>query len=167
MRNHGSMATPTKHCSTIHPIAVTRHNPGLLPLFGLSGIQPVPNLVSLFQPRAISTFLSMQYSVILHCFKYLDALLFFFLNFLSAPTYFTMRFSLTCLSALFCATAAIAARPHHVINAFNRIEKRAPVVEKREQSRPFKNPRLQKRASRFLNNATKSESSKGIFVSRY
>lgn len=75
-----------------------------------------------------------------------------------------MRFSLTCLSALFCATAAIAARSHHAINAFNRVEKRAPVVEKREQPQPFKNPRLQKRASRFLNNATESESSKGVFV---
>ena len=161
MRNHGSMATPAKHCSTIHPIAVTQHNPRLLPLFGLSDTQPV------LQPRAISTFLSMQYSVILHYFKYLGALLFFFLNFLPAPTHFTMRFSLTCLSALFCVTAAIAARSHHPINAFNRMEKRAPVVEKREQSQPFKNPRLQKRASRFLNNATKSESSKGIFASRY
>ena len=54
------MATPAKHCSTIHPIAVTQHNPRLLLLFGLSGTQPVPNLVSLLQPRAISTFLSMQ-----------------------------------------------------------------------------------------------------------
>lgn len=65
-----------------------------------------------------------------------------------------MKFT-TSLSIFLGASAAVnAARPASEV--FNRINKRQPVIEK-ASSEPFKHPRLQKRASPFLNNATQSE----------
>lgn len=65
-----------------------------------------------------------------------------------------MKFT-TSLSIFLGASAAVnAARP--ASDVFNRINKRQPVIEK-ASSEPFKHPRLQKRASPFLNNATQSK----------
>ena len=66
----------------------------------------------------------------------------------------TMKFSLPCLSALFCAAAVAAINPAD--RAFGRAAHKQPVIEKRQASQPFKNPVLQKRASKFLNANTES-----------
>lgn len=65
-----------------------------------------------------------------------------------------MKFSTTLSICLGASAVVNAARPASEV--FNRINKRQPVIEK-ASSEPFKHPRLQKRASPFLNNATQSK----------
>ena len=65
-----------------------------------------------------------------------------------------MRFALPCLTALFCAAAVAAINPAD--KAFGRAAHKKPVIEKGRTSQPFKNPVLQKRASKFLNANTES-----------
>ncbi|KAL8793861.1 MAG: hypothetical protein Q9195_003587 [Heterodermia aff. obscurata] len=60
-----------------------------------------------------------------------------------------MKFSLPCLSALLCVASVAAINPAD--KAFGRAAHKKPVIEKRHVSEPFKNPVLQKRASKFLN----------------
>ena len=55
------------------------------------------------------------------------------------------------VTALCCASTAIAASSPHKRNVFN---KRKPTIEKRVAHEPFRNPELQKRASSFLTNKT-------------
>ena len=66
-----------------------------------------------------------------------------------------MKFLQSCVSALLCATAVAAANPAD--KAFGKAASKQPVIEKREAAQPFKNPVLQKRASKYLNSATESE----------
>lgn len=70
-----------------------------------------------------------------------------------------MHFSLPHLGALLglCATIGAASHGSHGTHAFKRAENKAPVIEKRSLSKPFENPRLQKRASPYLNNVTESK----------
>ncbi|KAL9126843.1 MAG: hypothetical protein Q9217_004170 [Psora testacea] len=63
-----------------------------------------------------------------------------------------MKLSLTALSVglSFCSVAAASA----AAKAFERAANKAPVFEKKHPAREFENPRLQKRASPYLNSAT-------------
>ena len=65
-----------------------------------------------------------------------------------------MKFSLPFLGALLCAASVAAINPAD--KAFSRAAHKKPVIEKRHVSEPFKNPVLQKRASKFLNANTES-----------
>ena len=67
-----------------------------------------------------------------------------------------MKFSLSCVSALLCVSSVVAVNPAD--KAFGRVAQKQPVIEKREALQPFKNPVLQKRASKYLNSATESKS---------
>lgn len=68
-----------------------------------------------------------------------------------------MHFSLLQLGVVLGLCATIdAASGAHGANAFKRVENKAPVIEKRTLNKPFENPRLQKRASPYLNNVTES-----------
>ncbi|KAF2184156.1 alpha/beta-hydrolase [Zopfia rhizophila CBS 207.26] len=62
-----------------------------------------------------------------------------------------MRLSLTFLSAILCASTALAGSSPHKRNVFNK----ARTIEKRVPNQPFKHPELQKRASRWLTDKTK------------
>ena len=65
-----------------------------------------------------------------------------------------MKFSLPFLGALLCAASVVAINPADKV--FGRAAHKKPVIEKRHSSQPFKNPVLQKRASKFLNANTES-----------
>ena len=67
-----------------------------------------------------------------------------------------MHISILQLGALLGICATVGATSHGA-NAFKRIENKAPVIEKRSLDKPFTNPRLQKRASPYLNNVTQSK----------
>ncbi|KAF2092037.1 alpha/beta-hydrolase [Saccharata proteae CBS 121410] len=68
-----------------------------------------------------------------------------------------MRLLLTTLCSLvlflLCGTAVDAASEHG-FRPFKRLENRQPVLERHNPKQPFKNARLQKRASPYLNNVT-------------
>ncbi|ORY17333.1 Alpha/Beta hydrolase protein [Clohesyomyces aquaticus] len=62
-----------------------------------------------------------------------------------------MRFGLTFLSTLLCAGAVLGASSPHKRGVFHKVR---PQVERRVANEPFKNPELQKRASRWLTDKT-------------
>ena len=81
-----------------------------------------------------------------------------------------MKFSLTIVSGLLCATSVLA------LNNAERLAKRvqnlpkSPVIERREPLQPFRDSRLQKRASPYLNANTESKTPKNnmeSIVDRY
>ena len=79
-----------------------------------------------------------------------------------------MKFS-ALVGGFACASTALAASSPFKLNAFNKakpaLERRmanAPVLERRVDNAPFKNPEIQKRASRFLN--SKSEGIRCTFI---
>ena len=70
-----------------------------------------------------------------------------------------MRFSLFQIGAALGLAASVGASSSPGRNVFERAEKltaKSPIIEKREIGKPFEHPRLQKRASPYLNNATES-----------
>jgi carboxypeptidase D len=74
---------------------------------------------------------------------------------------FIMRFSLLQIGAALGLAASVTATSSPGRNVFERAEQlraKAPIIEKREIGKPFEHPRLQKRASPYLNNVTESES---------
>ncbi|KAL8830342.1 MAG: hypothetical protein Q9191_001483 [Dirinaria sp. TL-2023a] len=60
-----------------------------------------------------------------------------------------MKFSLTFVSALLCASSVSALNPAQKVA--RRVANKAPVIERRTPTEPFSNPRLEKRASQYLN----------------
>ncbi|GAB7350706.1 hypothetical protein MBLNU459_g1263t1 [Dothideomycetes sp. NU459] len=52
------------------------------------------------------------------------------------------------------AASAVQAANNNAINAFKRSEKKAPIIERLVEGQAFQHPRLQKRASPYLNNVT-------------
>jgi carboxypeptidase D len=74
---------------------------------------------------------------------------------------FIMLFSLLQIGAALGLAASVTASSSPGRNVFDRAEQlraKAPIIEKREIGKPFEHPRLQKRASPYLNNVTESES---------
>ncbi|KAH0286745.1 serine carboxypeptidase [Aureobasidium namibiae CBS 147.97] len=68
-----------------------------------------------------------------------------------------MRFSLLQIGAALGLAASVSASSSPGRNVFERAEQlraKAPIIEKREIGKPFEHPRLQKRASPYLNNVT-------------
>lgn len=68
-----------------------------------------------------------------------------------------MRLSLLQIGAVLGLTASVAASSpgRNVFERANNLK--APIIEKRQADKPFEHPRLQKRASPYLNNVTESE----------
>jgi carboxypeptidase D len=70
-----------------------------------------------------------------------------------------MLFSLLQIGAALGLAASVTASSSPGRNVFDRAEQlraKAPIIEKREIGKPFEHPRLQKRASPYLNNVTES-----------
>ena len=65
-----------------------------------------------------------------------------------------MKFTLAGLSALLCVSSVAALNPAQKLQ--KRLQSKGPVIEKREAAQLFGNQRLQKRASKFLNENTQS-----------
>ena len=65
-----------------------------------------------------------------------------------------MKLSLAMLTG---AIAGLAASTSPGIRAFDKIKNKQPVIEKREANKPFENHQLQKRASKYMTDATSSE----------
>ena len=79
----------------------------------------------------------------------------------SIVSIFIMRFSLLQIGAALGLAVSVSASSSPGRNVFERAEQlraKAPIIEKREIGKPFEHPRLQKRASPYLNNVTESES---------
>jgi len=68
---------------------------------------------------------------------------------------YSMRFSIAGVGALL-ALGFQSVAAGNAIHAFKRVERRQPVIERADPIAGFKNPRLQKRASPYLNNVTES-----------
>ena len=66
-----------------------------------------------------------------------------------------MKFTLTGLSALLCASSVAALDPAQKLQ--KRLQDKSPVIERRVPAQPFESQRLQKRASKFLNENTQSK----------
>lgn len=71
-----------------------------------------------------------------------------------------MRFSLLQIGAALGLAASVSASSpgRNVFERAEQLRAKAPIIEKREIGKPFEHPRLQKRASPYLNNVTESES---------
>lgn len=74
-----------------------------------------------------------------------------------------MYFSLLRLSG-FAGLCLNVAKAANAIDTFKRIERSAPIIERRNGFEPFKNARLQKRASPYLNNVTSSKFKLQAFI---
>ena len=66
-----------------------------------------------------------------------------------------MKLTLTALSALLYAASIAALDPAQRLQ--KRLQNKGPVIERREPAQPFENSRLQRRASKFLNDNTQSK----------
>jgi carboxypeptidase D len=71
-----------------------------------------------------------------------------------------MRFSLLQIGAALGLAASVSASSpgRNVFERAEQLRAKSPIIEKREIGKPFEHPRLQKRASPYLNNVTESES---------
>lgn len=70
-----------------------------------------------------------------------------------------MKFTLGFLSSLLLVSTTSAASSLHKRNVFNKVK---PTLEKRVADQPFQHPELQKRATRFLNPNSESQSTNNI-----
>ena len=76
-----------------------------------------------------------------------------------------MKLSLTFCSALLCASSILALNPaEKLVKRVQNLPK-SPVIERRDAAQPFSDPRLQKRASPYLNANTQSMAAPHFYLS--